>query len=121
MNERERQNKFAQNSNIKNSEFDRQNTNATRYVNPINVGKNLLPIDEKKRKKIRITELLIDITSTLIGILFFIFIVPLCKYFFSKSFYNSLAFLLVALLISVSFVIVLKYIGKKIISNKIVK
>lgn len=114
MNNREHQKKFAQQSNIKNSEFDRLNTNATKYNNPIMRGKNPLPLDTERRESIYVKELLLKIVSAGIGVLFFIFVVPLARFFVSEAFYSGVMFLLVSLVVTVLVAVGSYYFGKSI-------
>ncbi|MBP2100088.1 hypothetical protein [Enterococcus rivorum] len=114
MNNREHQKKFADQSNIRNSEFDRINTNATRYSNPLMRGKNPLPPDTERREKVYLKEQLLKIVSAGMGVLFFIFIVPLARFFVSEAFYSGIIFLFGALMVTVLVAVGSYYLGKKL-------
>ena len=115
MNNREHQKKFADQSNIRNSEFDRINTNAMRYSNSIMRGKNLLPPDTERREKVYLKEQLLKIVSAGIGVLFFIFIVPLARFFVSEAFYGGVTFLFWALIVTVLIAVGCFYFGKRVL------
>lgn len=113
MNKHEAQKRFAEKSNIKNSEYNRQNTNATRNASPTAKGNNLLP-NEPAIKKVLSSDLAIQIISVLIGILFFKFATPLGRIFVSYETYSSLGYLFFSLVITVLLVLALIRLMKKI-------
>ena len=113
MGDREEQRKFAQSSNIRNSEYDRQNTNLIGRTDTENFG-NVLPTDIKNKKSPQSKLILIYFISMVLGIEFFIFIVPLSRYFLNETFYSGSLFLLISLIITVFFVYLIIFIGKKI-------
>ena len=113
MGDREQQRKFAQNSNIKNSEYDRQNTNLIGRTDAENKG-NILPTDIENQKSPQANILFINIISVVLGVGFFIFVIPLSKYFLSKDFYSGSLFLLIALVITILFVYLMIFVGKRI-------
>lgn len=117
MSDRERQQKFAQNSTIKNSEYDRQNTNIVGRTHTDNFG-NILPTDFKNTKGVEVKKLVINIVSVVLGILFFIYIVPISKLVVSEKFYSGMLFLFISLLISVFFVYLINFFGKRIFKIK---
>lgn len=112
MGDREQQRKFAQNSNIRNSEYDRQNTNLIGNTDAENYG-NILPTDIENQKSPQSKILLITFISVVLGVGFFIFIIPLSKYFLSEEFYAGPLFLLILLGITVLLVYLMIFIGKK--------
>lgn len=112
MNNREQQKKFADQSNIRKSEFDRVNTNATRYSNQSLKGNNPIPPEIGRRESVYLKELLLKIFSAGIGGLFFIFVVPFARFFVSEAFYNGVTFLLVALVVTVLLAVGSFYVGK---------
>lgn len=113
MGDREQQRKFAQNSNIKNSEYDRQNTNLIGRTDAENKG-NILPTDIENQKSPQSKILIINVIGVMLGIGFFIFIIPLSRYFFNEEFYSGSLFLLISLVITIFFVYLMIFIGKRI-------
>lgn len=113
MGDREQQRKFAQNSNIKNSEYDRQNTNVIGRTNAENKG-NILPTDIENQKSPQTNILLVNIISVVLGVGFFIFIIPISKYFLRKDFYSGSLFLLISLVITILFVYLMIFVGNRI-------
>lgn len=98
MNSKERQDKYWEKTNLRKSEFDLQNTNATRGSNPIMMGKNLLPTDFSKISSSE--NLLIKIFGFCCAALFFWFVIPLFENVLPKEFYDSLWFLALSLIVS---------------------
>ena len=99
MSDREQQKKFSQNANIKNSEFNRLNTNQTEHANFISKGQTLLVPDLDKKTDTG-GSLYILIYGVLAVILFFAqwFI---GKNFLTKEIYSSAKFLIIVLIVSV--------------------
>lgn len=116
MSTRDSQKKFNQQSNISASEFDRQNTNATKYTNPARAGENFE--DTKASKDTYLTILLLQIFSLFLGVLFFLYIVPLARFFVSYKFYISLNFLVVSLLVTGLVAYLIYFVAKKIAKIK---
>ena len=117
MGDREHQRKFTQNSNIKNSEYDRQNTNLIGRTDAENMG-NVLPTDIENQKSPQSKIMFTYFISIALGILFFIFIIPLSRYFLSDEFYSSLLFLFISLVITILFVYLMIIVVKKIFHIK---
>lgn len=99
MGDRENQKKFNESSNIRRSEFDRLNTNATRRSNPIGKGQNFLPRDPKKEKG-TMTRLVFQLVCAGLAILSFLLI----NYFGGKwlptKYYDHLFFLFINIAVS---------------------
>lgn len=107
MSTRDYQRKFDSNSNIKNSEYDRMNTNATRQSNPIMRGNNLLPSEPGKLRSS--DNLFVTVIAVVLGVLFFVFVVPLARYILPATFYEGIAFLAISIAISVGFVFLVRF------------
>lgn len=98
MNNKEMQKKFAQQSNIRNSEFDRLNTNATRQSNPVGKGQNFVPKDFFRKGN---DNSLIYISKYVVTSILLFFIQNfLGKLLLSSATYSSVTFLIVVLIIS---------------------
>lgn len=111
--DREQQRKFFQNSNIKNSEYDRQNTNLIGHTDAENRG-NILPTDIENQKSPQSKILFINVISVVLGVGFFIFIIPLSRYFVDEKFYSGSLFLLLSLVVTILFVYLMIFVGKRI-------
>ncbi|MHC5216431.1 hypothetical protein ACYSNR_07165 [Enterococcus sp. LJL128] len=111
MGDREKQQKFAQNSTIRNSEFDRQNTNLLGRSNTDNMG-NVLPTDIENRKSPHLKLIIINFVGVVLGIGFFIYIVPLGRYFVSKEFYSGASYLFFSLIATFVFIYLAILLGK---------
>lgn len=107
MSTRDYQRKFDRNSNIKNSEYDRLNTNATRQSNPVMRGNNLLPTDPQRLRTS--DNLLVTVIAAILGVLFFVFVVPLARFIVPAAFYEGIAFLAISLVLTVGLVYLLRF------------
>lgn len=117
MSDREKQQKFFQNSTIKNSEYDRQNTNIIGRSDTDNYG-NILATDSENKQGTEIKILIWNVVSAVVGIIFFIYIVPFSRLFVGEKFYASVLFLFISLLISILVAFLINLLIKKIINIK---
>ncbi|MDH6364962.1 putative membrane protein [Enterococcus sp. PF1-24] len=100
MNSQEAQRKFAEKSNIRNSEFDRQNTNQTRNAVSTSQGSIFLPKDNvTPQSKVLSRELVAVLVAAVIGVMTF-FLVNLLMKNMAPIFYQGLLFLGLNLLVS---------------------
>lgn len=107
MSTRDYQRKFDRNSNIKNSEYDRLNTNATRQSNPVMRGNNLLPTDTQRMRTS--DNLLVTVIAVILGVLFFLFVVPLARFILPPTIYEGITFLAFSLVLTVGLVYFLRF------------
>lgn len=98
MNNKERQKKFEQQANIKNSEFDRLNTNATRQTDQVGKGQNFLAKDFLRKGNDNSITYIVKYVIT--SILLFLLQNFLGKILLSANAYASVYFLIVVLIIS---------------------
>lgn len=99
MSDREQQQKFSQNANIKSSEFNRLNTNQTEHANFISKGQTLLVPDLDKKTDTASSPYILIYGVSAVTLFFAQWFIG--KNFLSKEIYSSTKFLIIVLMVSV--------------------
>lgn len=120
MNPREHNQKFQQQSNIKNSELDRLNVNSTQDTSHLSQGNIVFPtnLDNHKKQITQTTNILLKITCIVISVLLFIFIPARLESIIPYDFYDSLTFLFLSIVICSLMGIIFFYFFKYLLTNK---